>query len=41
MVISGRGEETDKAKSLEAGANYHLVKPVDFDELWTIIAKAV
>ncbi len=40
VIISGRGEESDKAKAVLAGADYYLVKPVDPDELWAILAKA-
>jgi len=36
VVISGYGQEADKARSLDAGANHHLVKPIDFDELSAI-----
>jgi CheY-like chemotaxis protein len=39
VIISGHGQETDKARSKTAGADYHLVKPIDFDELWAILAK--
>jgi len=29
IAISGYGQEADKQRSLEAGFDYHLVKPVD------------
>jgi CheY-like chemotaxis protein len=40
VIISGHGQESDKARSKQAGANHHLVKPINFDELWEILAKA-
>ena len=40
VVISGRDRPSDKAEAIEAGANHYLVKPIDFDELWTILAKS-
>lgn len=33
IALSGRGMEEDFAKSMEAGFEQHLVKPVDIDEL--------
>ena len=39
VVISGRSGESDKAEAIQAGANHYLVKPVDFDELWALLAK--
>ena len=33
IAVSGYGQKSDMAKSLEAGLNYHLVKPVDFEIL--------
>jgi CheY-like chemotaxis protein len=39
VIISGHGQESDKARSTQAGADHHLVKPIDFDELWAILAK--
>jgi PAS domain S-box-containing protein len=35
--ISGYGQEEDRVRSQEAGFNYHLVKPVDYDALITLI----
>ena len=40
VIISGHGQESDKERSKQAGANHHLVKPIHFDELWEILAKA-
>jgi CheY-like chemotaxis protein len=37
IVISAHGRHEDFERSLDAGANRHLVKPVDFDELWTLL----
>ena len=39
-IISGHGEEADKALSRRAGANYHLTKPINFDDLWAIVNQA-
>lgn len=33
IALTGWGQEDDRRKSLEAGFNGHLVKPVDYDEL--------
>jgi PAS domain S-box-containing protein len=38
IAISGYGQEEDQRKSREAGFDHHLVKPVDFDALMTLIA---
>jgi DNA-binding response OmpR family regulator len=37
VIISGHGSDDDKRLSLEAGANYHLVKPIDFDVFWGLL----
>ena len=37
VIISGHGSEEDKFLSLEAGANHHLVKPIDFDFFWALL----
>jgi two-component system, sensor histidine kinase len=39
VIVSGHGEESDKERSKEAGANYHLTKPINFDDLWAIFSK--
>ncbi len=36
-AISGYGQEEDRRRSLEAGFNFHLVKPIDLDALRQII----
>ena len=37
VAISGYGQEEDRRRSLEAGFNFHLVKPIDLDALHQII----
>lgn len=37
LAISGWGQEEDRRRSKEAGFDYHLVKPVEFDELQKLI----
>jgi two-component system, chemotaxis family, CheB/CheR fusion protein len=37
ISISGWGQEEDRRQSKEAGFDYHLVKPVDFETLNTLI----
>lgn len=37
ISISGWGQEEDRRQSKEAGFNYHLVKPVQFDDLLKLI----
>jgi DNA-binding response OmpR family regulator len=39
VVVSGHDKESDKQKSKAAGADNHLSKPVDFDELLAILEK--
>jgi CheY-like chemotaxis protein len=38
VAISGYGQAEDLLLSREAGFDYHLVKPVDFDELASVFA---
>lgn len=38
VAMSGYGQEEDQRLSLEAGFDYHLVKPVDFGRLGEILA---
>ncbi len=38
IALTGWGQEDDKARSLEAGCNGHLVKPVDVAELEKLLA---
>jgi signal transduction histidine kinase/CheY-like chemotaxis protein len=40
IAVSGWGQEEDRQRSLEAGFDYHLVKPVEFDELWKLLNRA-
>ena len=39
VAISGWGQESDRAKSKEAGFDLHLVKPVDFATLEQMLAE--
>ena len=40
VAITGWGSETDRARSLEAGFDLHLTKPVDIDKLqWVLSAR--
>jgi PAS domain S-box-containing protein len=38
IAVSGYGQEEDRRKSQEAGFDHHLVKPVDFDALLSLLA---
>ena len=38
IALTGYGQETDRQTSIKAGFNYHLVKPVDFKRVRTILA---
>ena len=38
VAVTGYGQEEDRRKSLEAGFNHHLVKPLDLDQLESILA---
>jgi len=40
VAISGYGDDDARRRSLEAGFNQHLVKPIDFDTLKTILQQA-
>jgi CheY-like chemotaxis protein len=35
IAVTGYGQEEDRRRSLEARFDYHLVKPLNFDELKT------
>ncbi len=35
-ALTGYGETADIEKSLEAGMNYHFVKPLDMTDLWKV-----
>jgi PAS domain S-box-containing protein len=37
IAISGYGQEQDRARAHEAGFDHHLVKPVDFDSLLSLL----
>ncbi len=39
IAMSGYGQEEDFRRSMEAGFDYHLVKPVDFGQLGEILAR--
>ena len=38
IAVTGYGRESDVAKALDAGFDHHLVKPVDFDKLRSLLA---
>lgn len=40
VAVSGYGQADDRERSRKAGFNYHLVKPVQHDELMAILAQA-
>ena len=39
IALTGWGQEEDKRRSLEAGVDYHLVKPVDFAALEKLLTR--
>ncbi len=39
VAISGYAQASDRARSREAGFNYHFAKPVDFDALADLIVE--
>jgi signal transduction histidine kinase/CheY-like chemotaxis protein len=39
IAVSGYGQEEDRRRSLAAGFNHHLVKPVDFDALMSLVGR--
>ncbi|MDB6152327.1 MAG: luxQ 2 [Chthoniobacteraceae bacterium] len=41
IAISGYGQDEDRLRSHRAGFDYHLVKPVDFEELQRLISENV
>ena len=41
FALTGRGQEEDKRRSLASGLDEHLVKPIDPDELRTLLSKSV
>ncbi|MGQ0620410.1 MAG: PAS domain-containing protein [Panacagrimonas sp.] len=40
IALSGWGQDEDKSRSLDAGFDHHLVKPLDFELLEPLLAKA-
>jgi CheY-like chemotaxis protein len=38
IAVTGYGREADVAKARDAGFDHHLVKPVDFDKLRSLLA---
>jgi PAS domain S-box-containing protein len=38
VALTGWGQEDDRRKSQEAGFNYHMVKPLDYNELMKLLA---
>ena len=39
IAISGYGQEHDRRRSREAGFDHHLVKPVDYESLLSLLAR--
>ena len=39
IAVTGYGQEQDRQRSRDAGFDHHLVKPVDFDALVSLIAQ--
>ena len=39
IALTGWGQETDRERSREAGCDGHLVKPVDLEDLETLVAE--
>ena len=39
IAVSGWGQEDDRRRSKDAGFDHHLVKPIDFDALETLLAE--
>ncbi len=40
VAVTGYGQDDDRNKTAAAGFNHHLVKPVDFDQLETILSRS-
>jgi signal transduction histidine kinase len=40
IAVSGYGQDEDRQRSLAAGFNHHLVKPVDFDALMSLLGRS-
>ncbi len=41
IAVSGYGQDEDRRRSQAAGFDHHLVKPVDFDSLVSLIGGPV
>ena len=39
VALTGWGQEEDRQKSIDAGFNHHLVKPVDYRVLMELLAE--
>ena len=39
IALTGYGQAADRARSMAAGFDHHLVKPVNFDELSRLLAR--
>jgi CheY-like chemotaxis protein len=39
VALTGYGQASDKARSLAAGFDYHLVKPVDYENLKALLSE--
>jgi len=39
VAVSGWGQDADRARSLDAGFDHHLVKPVDIDVLQAMLPR--
>jgi CheY-like chemotaxis protein len=39
VALTGYGQASDKARSLAAGFDYHLVKPVDYESLKALLSE--
>jgi len=41
VCVSGFGQEVDRQHALEAGCDFHLIKPVDLEGLHSLLASSV
>ena len=39
VAVTGYGQEEDRRRSSEAGFDAHMVKPIDLDSLYALLAK--
>ena len=37
VALTGYGQERDRVRAMEAGFDYHFVKPVDFEKLEAVV----